>query len=76
MKIPSVVETVPEPAVKADKKAESVAPEKKAESVVPEKKAENVAPEKKVGAEISSSVARAGAEKSVPPSKTAVRLCL
>ncbi|CAK8579259.1 unnamed protein product [Lathyrus sativus] len=94
--IPSEVETVLEPAVKAEKKAESAAPEKKAESAAPEKKAESAAPEKKAESaapekktesaapekktesaapekktEISTSVAKAGVEKSVPPSKTA-----
>ncbi|KAI5383551.1 uncharacterized protein LOC127105237 isoform X2 [Lathyrus oleraceus] len=69
---PSVVETVLEPAVKAEKKTESVAPEKKAEAAVSaEKKPESVAPEKKAEAEISTSASKAGVEKSVPPSKAA-----
>ena len=56
IKIPSVVETVVKPAVKA----ESAAPD---------------APVKKAEAEISTSVAKAGVEKPVPPSKASVSLC-
>lgn len=59
IKIPSVVETVVKPAVKA-------------ESSPP---AESAAPVKKAEAEILTSVAKAGVEKPVPPSKASVSIC-